>query len=169
MASFVGINYFCWNIGLGSGFWEYVVALLVLWTAFVCQALSMAEMTGTLPFTSGTYALTRVTMGPWLGFLTAMLEIAQSLLSFVLGVWYLSDLISNQASGGGDLKLIVSIPLLFGFCMFNIWMQKETPSTWVWILVGAGTVLFLWLVFFVGAATNLDFNTFALEPLNQEK
>lgn len=113
--------------------------------------------------------MTRVTMGPWLGFLTAMLEIAQSLLSFVLGVWYLSDLISNQASGGGDLKLMVSIPLLFGFCMFNIWMQKETPSTWVWILVGAGTVLFLWLVFFVGAATNLDFNTFALEPLNQEK
>lgn len=108
-------------------------------------------------------------MGPWLGFLTAMLEIAQSLLSFVLGVWYLSDLISNQASGGGDLKLIVSIPLLFGFCMFNIWMQKETPSTWVWIVGGAGTVLFLWLVFFVGAATNLHFDKFALNPLHQEE
>lgn len=156
VAIVLGLNYFCWNAGLNSGFWELIGSLIILWAAFLCQALSLAEMTGSLPFTGGSYALVRVTLGPWLGFLTGMLEISQSVISFALGLWFLSGIVNTYFNLGGNFQLEVCLPFLFALVGLNIW-YSYFPQLWMAIFVSGLTVIIIWIIFLVGASQQVDF------------
>eukprot|EP00981_Chlorochromonas_danica_P012661 scaffold5245_cov183-Ochromonas_danica.AAC.12 len=63
---------------LNLGTMEFVVPSLVCCSGFFCLTLCLAEMTSALPFSGGLYGITRVTLGPFIGFLVACCEMLQS-------------------------------------------------------------------------------------------
>lgn len=66
------------KFALDLGTMEFIVPSFVCWTGFFCLALCLAETTSTLPFSGGLYGITRVTLGPYIGFLVACCEMLQS-------------------------------------------------------------------------------------------
>lgn len=43
-------QYSLWNTSLNAGFWSYFVATIWTSVAYICLAMSLAEMTSTMPF-----------------------------------------------------------------------------------------------------------------------
>jgi hypothetical protein len=39
-----------WNTGLGIGFYDYLINIIIVGTAFIASSLCLAEMTATFPF-----------------------------------------------------------------------------------------------------------------------
>ncbi|KAF0691032.1 hypothetical protein As57867_017583, partial [Aphanomyces stellatus] len=73
----IGGQYFSWNAGLAAGTLSYGVAVLLMGLAYLCLALSMAEMTSMLPFAGGAYGLARCTLGFFVGFLVGCAEVLE--------------------------------------------------------------------------------------------
>jgi amino acid transporter len=137
-----------------------IVAVFIFWSAFQCQGLCLAEISGCLPFTGGSYAVVRATLGPWLGFLTGMLEICQSLLSFSFSIWYISEILSSHFGYGNDYKLETCIPFLFILIGLNM-LQSYFSKFWLATFVAAVSVVVIWLVFLTGASQQVQFSQYA--------
>eukprot|EP00981_Chlorochromonas_danica_P000987 scaffold233_cov174-Ochromonas_danica.AAC.27 len=69
-----------WNAGLPGGMVDFLIAGLVIGGCYLCLIMCLAEMTSALPFGGGLYGIVRVTLGPYVGFLTACCEMLQSII-----------------------------------------------------------------------------------------
>jgi amino acid transporter len=75
----IGVRCQYWNQGFAIDLaYLYMYAALTS-VLMIILACSLAEMTGSLPFTGGTYGFARGIYGPYLGFLVGILEILTSL------------------------------------------------------------------------------------------
>lgn len=63
-----------WDVGLVNGYWSFFFATVFTTSVFVNLHLCVAEMVSILPFSGGMYGFTRVTVGPYAGFLVGCLE-----------------------------------------------------------------------------------------------
>ena len=46
----LGGQYFGWNVGLSAGFGGFMIAVVIVATAYFLLTLSLAELTGSIPF-----------------------------------------------------------------------------------------------------------------------
>eukprot|EP01040_Poterioochromonas_malhamensis_P003126 gene3126-3327_t len=63
-----------WTLSFENGFWDFFFASTLSSSSFIALYLCVAEMVSILPFAGGTYALARVTAGPYVGFLVGCCE-----------------------------------------------------------------------------------------------
>ena len=94
--------FIAWSAGLANGYWDFLISLIFISTAFVCLHLCIAEMVSVLPFsgipvqdfnffinsilTGGTYGFARVTVGPFAGFLVGCCESIANIVYTLIGV-----------------------------------------------------------------------------------
>jgi len=153
-------DFFGWNFGLAAGgFGGLFVATLIVVVMYAGLCYSIAEMSPALPHTGGAYSFARSSMGPWGGFITGLAENMEYILTpavIVVGI-------------GGYLGAIFGTPqayaplwwlLAYGaFVGLNVWGVEISFRFSVFITLLALAIL---LVFYIGAATLVDFDRWAL-------
>jgi amino acid transporter len=55
MALTIGGQFYAWNVGLKAGVGSFVIAMLLVGTAYLCLDLCIAEMSSAVPFAGGAY------------------------------------------------------------------------------------------------------------------
>eukprot|EP01031_Cornospumella_fuschlensis_P028336 gene28336-34212_t len=65
----VGGTYYGWNTSLEYGFGYYIIAVILVATAFIIYCFCISEITSAIPFSGGAYGLSRVAQGFYIGFI----------------------------------------------------------------------------------------------------
>ncbi|CAK4487153.1 unnamed protein product, partial [Aphanomyces euteiches] len=74
-------QFFFWNGGVVVGSVGFGLVILISGLAFLCLALSMAEMSSMLPFAGGVYGLSRCAIGFQAGFILGCSEVLDYLVN----------------------------------------------------------------------------------------
>ncbi|KAF0690039.1 Aste57867_18548 [Aphanomyces stellatus] len=134
----VGGQCFSWNAGLVAGTVGYGLGVVLMGAAYVCLALSAAEVSSALPFAGGVYGLARCTLGFYAGFLVGACEAIEYVLYLAVANVQVTRLAASQ------------------------WAALTSYAPLVWALTHALTLLLLvrggravWLVYRVLALTSL--------------
>jgi ethanolamine permease len=155
-------DFFGWNFGLAYGFGGLLVATLVITVMFFGLCYSIAEMSPALPHTGGAYSFSRSAMGPWGGFTTGVAETIEYVVTpavIVAGIGFYMESISTDLFGGS--------PPLWGwwlifyaiFVGLNFLGVEASFRFTVFITFASLAIL---AVFFIGALTKIDFETYAI-------
>lgn len=70
----MGNIFIAWGSGFRQGYWEFFFATALSSSCFLCLFFCIAEVVSIVPFGGGTYALARITVGPYIGFLVGACE-----------------------------------------------------------------------------------------------
>jgi ethanolamine permease len=66
-----------WNSGFSSGFGFFMVAQFIMALAYIILMFCLAEIASAISFSGGSYGLSRVILGFYIGFLVGYLELMQ--------------------------------------------------------------------------------------------
>jgi ethanolamine permease len=155
-------DFFGWNFGLAYGFGGLLVATIVITIMYFGLCYSIAEMSPALPHTGGAYSFSRSAMGPWGGFTTGVAETIEYVVTpavIVAGIGFYMESISTDLFGGS--------PPLWGwwlifyaiFVGLNFLGVEASFRFTVFITFASLAIL---AVFFIGALTKIDFETYAI-------
>ncbi|MGH9251638.1 MAG: amino acid permease [Acidimicrobiales bacterium] len=163
VAAVISGDFFGWNFGLDFGFGGLLVATIVITVMYLGMCYSIAEMSPAMPHTGGAYSFGRNAMGPWGGFITGVAESIEYIVTpavIVVGIGgYMGSIFNDLFS------LDIAQPLwwLIFYAIFvglNVLGIEATFRFSVFICVAALAIL---AVFWVGALTKLDFQTYAID------
>eukprot|EP01040_Poterioochromonas_malhamensis_P003121 gene3121-3322_t len=70
----MGNIFIAWGSGFSQGYWDFFFATAISSSCFLCLFFCIAEVVSIVPFGGGTYALARITVGPYIGFLVGACE-----------------------------------------------------------------------------------------------
>eukprot|EP00981_Chlorochromonas_danica_P011335 scaffold3873_cov177-Ochromonas_danica.AAC.15 len=142
IALIIGNHLFYWTGGLIGGVIEYLLTAIMSCFGYLCLTLCLAEITSALPFGGGLYGMTRVTLGPYFGFIVACCEMLQSIV-FTTSLLFPAGLTAVEVFGLPDSFIPFFWILMLGLClMVNIMGVKYFWRTNT-ILVLTAIVLFI--------------------------
>ena len=124
---------------------------------------SIAEMSPAMPHTGGAYSFGRTAMGPWGGFITGVAESIEYIVTpavIVVGIGGYMGSIFNDLFGWDIAQPIWWLIFYAIFVGLNIFGVAATFRFSVFICIAALAVL---AVFWIGALTKLDFQTYAID------
>ncbi len=91
--------FIAWGSGFSNGFWEFFFATALSAFSFINLFLCIAEITSIVPFGGGTYALARVTTGPYIGFLVGCCESIGNIVMALVNMMPLGTTITYMFGG----------------------------------------------------------------------
>ena len=146
---------FCnWNEGLSSGFGNFLIALVVVASAYIMTALCTSEVSSAFPFAGGCFGLARCTVGYYGGFLAAILQISQYIcLSSVLFVEF-GRIASDLQPGVRPWQPLVWLGLYLFAWTFHV--LSSSRVFWLWNLAFAMLSVLLVCVFCLGSLQWVD-------------
>jgi ethanolamine permease len=152
-----------WNLGLDAGgFGGLLVATLIITVMYFGLCYSIAEMSPALPHTGGAYSFGRSAMGPWGGFTTGVAETIEYVVTPAVIVTFIGSYmqtIFDDLTGINVSQPIWWIVFYLIFLALNLIGVEIAFRFTVIICLAAIGIL---VVFFIGALTDFDFNTYAL-------
>jgi ethanolamine permease len=163
VAAVISGDFFGWNFGLDFGFGGLLVATIVITVMYLGLCYSIAEMSPAMPHTGGAYSFGRTAMGPWGGFITGVAERIEYIVTpavIVVGIGSYMGSIVNDLFGWDVAQPIWWLIFYAIFVGLNIFGVAATFRFSVFICVAALAVL---AVFWIGALTKLDFQTYAID------
>ena len=149
-----------WHYALGEGIGAFLVSLSLCSVAYLCLALCIAELTGIIAFSGGSYGYSRCALSPFIGYIVGICDLLQSVLFTADCVHMVSKALSMAVSGHDYVRylpcwwialygLILVIALPGGRCFWNS-MNGFTLMTTVMLLI-----------YCLGNINRLDFNSYA--------
>ena len=151
-----------WSVGFAYGFWEYSFAAVFISVAYFVLVLCLAEMISILPFSGGSYGFSRVTMGPFIGFLIGCFD-SVSLIAFNAILVHSGCSFIKYAAGPAVPDNID--PLLW-FIMYFVCLLILIPmSQWTFKIITVTTAICLcfFLLFIFCSIPNQDFEANVLK------
>lgn len=145
-----------WSYGFRSGFYNTLGVFIILFSAYLCLTLCLAEISSCLPFSGGSYALARVTAGPLTGFLVGCADRIDLLCNIGLSIM-LMGWISTKAMGiPYKYAQVLSWIVIYSMGCFNLWTTSRNRYWWSMAGIAVFYVAIL-IVFFLSCVGNADF------------
>mmetsp|Transcript_37549 Transcript_37549/g.74763 ORF Transcript_37549/g.74763 Transcript_37549/m.74763 type:complete len:667 (+) Transcript_37549:121-2121(+) len=167
----LGGHYFLWNFGLVIGFGSFMIAVVIIASAYACLILCISELSGALPFAGGAYGITRVTMGSFFGYLVAFFDSYRSMFFAMLCVFILGYLITIVSEKPEQVEL----QPIWWFLIYGSYLVIHSIGGRVfWYsmkILSIGSLLLL-VIYVLGSAKFADFDenaplyVFPVEPEN---
>ena len=163
VAAVISGDFFGWNFGLEFGFGGLLVATVVITVMYLGMCYSIAEMSPAMPHTGGAYSFGRNAMGPWGGFITGIAESIEYIVTpavIVVGIGgYMGSIVNDLFSWdiAQPLWWLIFYAIFVGLNVLGI---EATFRFSVFICLAALGIL---AVFWIGALTKLDFQTYAID------
>ena len=151
-----------WNTGLGIGYYDYLTNTILLGIAFICSSLCLAEMTATFPFAGkpsilvsnsgiltcyrfrfllgGIYGFTRVTLGPYFGFIVGCCEMLQNIVYCSAYVIFVGEIFAFCLGIEGDNHDKYAPLFAFAFLVF-ITIVNLVGGRWFWHINSVFSIL----------------------------
>ncbi|KAF0713790.1 hypothetical protein As57867_004197, partial [Aphanomyces stellatus] len=149
----IGGQYFSWNTGLAAGTLSYGVAVLLMGLAYLCLALSMAEMTSMLPFAGGAYGLARCALSFYAGFIMGCAEAIEYIMYVTCSVVQLGRMLADKWPQLRGLEFLVWFAIYAVACSAIILGGK---FFWRWNMMLALISLGIILVFCLGSSGQVN-------------
>eukprot|EP01038_Epipyxis_sp_PR26KG_P012104 gene12104-16198_t len=147
--------------GLQTGFWTYFSMVSLMGTAFICICSCLSEMTSVFPFSGGTYGLSRVTLGTYLGFLIGCCESISNIAMVTVTVNDFAINLCAALGGSSDHE-----PLAWVFFFITMLIIQIFGGNYFWNFVsGLGTIVIIVVLLYLVSIINTDFEKYA--GLNQ--
>lgn len=105
-----------WSLGFSQGFWEFFTSTMVISVAYICLCLCLAEMISILPFSGGSYGFSRVTTGPYFGFIVGFFDSVSNII-------YVSLFVRTCTA-------------FFQFAFYDITSSRYDPLWWAILYIG---------------------------------
>jgi amino acid transporter len=87
-----------WNSGFTSGFGFFIVAQFIMALAYIILMCCLAEIASAISFSGGSYGLSRVKLGFYMGFLVGYLELMQYSMYSASTIFYISDILTTACN-----------------------------------------------------------------------
>eukprot|EP01038_Epipyxis_sp_PR26KG_P010780 gene10780-14475_t len=143
--------------GLEAGFWAYFCMVMLMGSAFVCLCACLSEMTSVFPFSGGTYGLSRVTLGTYLGFLIGCCESISNIIMVTIHVYEFGINLCTAVGVSSDYD-----PFAWLFFFVTILVIQIFGGKFFWNFVsGLGLVVLLIVLLYVVSIINVDFEKYA--------
>lgn len=157
----IGGQYFCWNAGLAGGLYTYLIAYLLIASAYITLCCCTSEITGALPFAGGAYGLARCTLGFFPAFLIGCCEVLEYIAYVSSSVLAFVDMVVLAQPALDEYR-----PLVWAlFYMSALAIQvRGDRAFWLFNLVLALVSLAILLLYCFGALAFVDFAANAADP-----
>eukprot|EP00981_Chlorochromonas_danica_P005697 scaffold1172_cov180-Ochromonas_danica.AAC.24 len=142
IALIIGNHLYFWTGGLIGGVIEYLLTAIMSCFGYLCLALCLAEITSALPFGGGLYGMTRVTLGPFFGFIVACCEMFQSIV-FTTSLLFPAGVTAAEVFGLPDSFIPFFWIVMLGLCLVVNIMGVKYFWRMNTILVLTAIVLFI--------------------------
>ncbi|KAF0704132.1 hypothetical protein As57867_007398, partial [Aphanomyces stellatus] len=139
--------------GLAAGTLSYGVAVLLMGLAYLCLALSMAEMTSMLPFAGGAYGLARCALSFYAGFIMGCAEAIEYIMYVTCSVVQLGRMLADKWPQLRGLEFLVWFAIYAVACSAIILGGK---FFWRWNMMLALISLGIILVFCLGSSGQVN-------------
>jgi len=158
IAVVVGGQYFGWNLGLTCGFGSYVVATLLMGSAYFSLILCTSEIASGLPFAGGAYGLARVSLGYYLGFAVGCSESIEYILYTAASTIAFGQM--TLTVFGLNESLAPVVWLVFYLSATSIHIYGGVTFWYITYVLTIVSLLIL-LMYCLGALAFVDFNQYA--------
>lgn len=149
-----------WNFGLGAGgFGGMAIATAIIAVMYLGLCFSLAEMSPALPHTGGAYSFARSAMGPWGGFLTGLAENLEFVITPAVIVFFIGSYLGSIFETGPEFQPVWWIVSYIIFVGLNLLGVELSFKVSLFVTLAALAIL---AVFWISAATHIDFTKFAL-------
>jgi ethanolamine permease len=150
-----------WNLGLGIAGWGgMLMATVIIAVMYLGLTFSIAEMSPALPHTGGAYSFARTAMGPWGGFLTGLSENVEYVLVPAVIVFFIGSYLTGIFETPVYLQPLWWIGGYLVFVGLNVsGVELSFRVTLVVTLLALACLV----VFWISAATHMDFGRWALD------
>jgi len=149
-----------WNLGLSIAGWGgMLVATMIISLMYLGLTFSIAEMSPALPHTGGAYSFARTALGPWGGFLTGLAENVEYVLVPGVIVFFISTYLTGIFDTPQSLQPLWWIA---GYVVFVGLNMAGVELSFRVTLVVTLMALACLVVFWVSAATHMDFDRWAM-------
>ncbi|OQR97901.1 Amino Acid-Polyamine-Organocation (APC) Family [Achlya hypogyna] len=92
----MGGQYYGWNAAFATGFAPFAVSQIVMGCAYVVYMSCAAEICGKIAFSGGSYGLSRVTLGFYLGYMVGFLELLEYTACTSVSLLYVSRFVTVE-------------------------------------------------------------------------
>ncbi|CAK4195260.1 unnamed protein product [Aphanomyces euteiches] len=151
----IGGQYFSWNVGLEAGTLSYGIALGLMALAYLCLVLSMAEMTGMMPFAGGAYGLSRCTLGFYMGFILGCCEAMEYIIYVTCSFLQMGRMIAKQWPQLVDYQFALWIA---SYALACVVIGRGGTFFWWWNRALAIVSIGLVVIFCLGSLAYVDLN-----------
>ncbi|KAE8877142.1 hypothetical protein PF005_g15023 [Phytophthora fragariae] len=157
----VGGHYFCWNEGVNAGVYSFLLAYLLITSAYMTLCSCTAEITGALPFAGGSYGLARCTLGFYAAFMVGCCEALEYIAYVSASVISFVDLIADVAPSVDPIS-----PLLWAlFYVTALLIQIKGGRVFWGFNLGIGIVsLLIVVIYCLGSLAFVDFAQYGTDP-----
>lgn len=150
-----------WRKALGGGWKICLIANSILFVAFFCFTLCLAEMTNSLPLTGGYYGFIRVYLSPYFSFFIGVFELTHKITYFATTVKISANIFYHIGAGFGGLKetheeIYCLVILAIVFIVNSIGGQLFIRFTRIMTI---GSLIIL-LIFFISSFSVIDVDKF---------
>ena len=157
----LGGQYFSWNFGLVAGVGTYGIAVLLVGIGYITLICCISEVTSALPFTGGSYGLTRCALGNYWGFLIGCAETVEYIFYTAASVIALESMFEIILPNLQHFPPVTWL-IIYTFCVtIHIFGGRYF---WIFNRFIAITCVLVVLLFVFGSMKYVDFNQYAAWP-----
>jgi amino acid permease len=145
-----------WVNGFRFGFYNTLGAYLILFSAYLCLTFCLAEISSCLPFSGGSYALARVTGGPFIGFVVGCADRIDLLANISLNMMIASWIVTHAIGIPQTYSQILCWLIIYSLSCFNLW--KPSSERFWWPMAAClMSYIIVFLIFLVGCSMTAEF------------
>jgi len=101
-----------WNGGLAAGFGGYFIGQFLVGVAYIILVMCLAEICSTTTFSGGSYGMTRVVLGFYVGFLVAVFELMEYITYAASAVIFTAQFMCQELSWDPKYGLLICFVFL---------------------------------------------------------
>lgn len=129
-----------WNEGLQNGLGNFLLASLVISVSYLCLVMSLSEMVSAMPFSGGIYAIVRVMVGFYAGFITGAWQV---ILYAIVSAYIIHDMIKNILEILSISQLQTLFVSLFYFAVIGWYHARKHSKETTFQLIYSNLYIFV--------------------------
>ena len=151
----IGGQYYGWTAGLQSGFGPFAAAQILTGLAFICFMLCLAEMASAMPLKGGSFAVGRVCLGFYGGYVIGCFMFLECVTTAAVSVNYVAFTYSTT-----NASMYWAICTLFYSCSIAIVAYGGRPL-WVIVVILAIISIGIFWIYIFGSLKWVNFSKYA--------
>ncbi|RLN89339.1 hypothetical protein BBJ28_00017622 [Nothophytophthora sp. Chile5] len=156
----IGGQYLGWNEGVSAGFYSFLIAFLLIASAYITLCCCLAEITGALPFAGGSYGLARCTLGFYPAFMIGCSETLEYTAYVSAAVVSLGQLLTEAAPGLEPYRPLLWLLFYATALFFHI---KGDRVFWLANLILGIASLSILVLYCLGSLPYVSFSDYAVD------
>ena len=151
----IGGQFFEWNVGLRDGFGSFATAQILTGVAFICLILCLAEMASAMPLKGGSFAVGRVCLGFYGGYVIGCFMFLECAITCAVSVNYIAEIYSTH-----NASIYWAICTIFYSCAIAIVAYGGRPLWCVVVMLAVISLVILW-IYILGSLQWVNFSKYA--------